>query len=70
MPSTRPTKTGKKSYKDFPLRLQATGQWSKRIRKKAVNFGTGSDAALLKYLEQWDDLQAGRTLHPRRANLH
>ncbi len=55
------TKRVKKPYKDFPLRLHATGQWCKKIRQRTVYFGTNPDAALLKYLEQRDDLQAGRT---------
>ena len=50
-----------KPYKDFPLRLHATGQWIKKIRQRTVYFGTDADAALKKYLEQRDDLQAGRT---------
>ena len=61
MPSTRPTKGGKKPYKDFPLRLHATGQWCKKIRQRTIYFGTEADATLKKYLEQRDDLQAGRT---------
>ena len=50
-----------KPYKDFPLRLHATGQWIKKIRQRTIYFGTDADAALKKYLEQRDDLQAGRT---------
>lgn len=61
MPTKSLTKKVKKPYKDFPLRLHATGQWCKKVRQKTVNFGTDADAVLLKYLDQRDDLQAGRT---------
>ena len=61
MKTSRQTKKGKKPYADFPLRLHATGQWCKKIRQKLHYFGTDADTALRKYLEQRDDLQAGRT---------
>ena len=54
-------KTPKKPYKGFPLRLHATGQWTKKIRGRSIYFGTDRDAALRKFQEQRDDLQAGRT---------
>lgn len=52
-----------KPYPDFPLTAMANGQWCKRIRNKLHYFGVWSnpDAALQKYLDQRDDLQAGRT---------
>lgn len=61
MKTTRQTKNWKKPYADFPLRRHATGQWCKKIRQKLHYFGADPDAALRKYLEQRDDLQAGRT---------
>lgn len=69
--SAMPAKRVKKPYKDFPLRLHANGQRYKTIRQKTVYFDT--DAVLLKYLDQRDDLQVGRSVgrSPRsgRANL-
>jgi hypothetical protein len=57
-----------KPYPDFPLNAHANGQWSKKIRSKVYFFGVWDDpaAALQKYVEQRDDLQAGR--QPRRLS--
>lgn len=51
----------KKPYPGFPLFLHQTGQWAKKVRGRMHYFGTDADAALAKYLDQRDDLQAGRT---------
>lgn len=50
----------KKPRPDFPLTAHRNGQWCKKIRGKIHYFGTDADAALTKYLDQKEDLQAGR----------
>src|SRR5690606_8376056 len=56
-----------KPYAEFPLTAHQNGQWCKKIKGKIWFFGIWSDpdAALRKYLDEVDEIQAGRD--PRKT---
>ena len=62
---SKPPKT-QKPHPDFPLFPHATGRWAKKVRGRFCFFGKVADdpkgeKALELWLEQKDDLLAGRT---------
>jgi integrase len=68
IPSDKPAKLSKppKPYPEFPLTAHPAGVWCKKIRGQLYYFGPWDDpdGALKKYLEQKDDLHAGRKPRP------
>jgi hypothetical protein len=64
-------KKPRKPYRDFPLFAHGNGQWCKKIRGRHRFFGiwTDPDKALKKYLDEKDDLHAGRRPREKRDGL-
>ena len=58
-----------KPYPEFPLTAHPTGRWCKKVRGKLRYFGPigDPDAALAMWLDQRDDLMAGRVPRAKRA---
>jgi len=72
--NSKPPSAVRKPRADFPLFPHATGRWAKKVRGKLCYFGKTADdpkgeAALSLWLEQRDDLLAGRTPRAKREGL-
>jgi integrase len=64
---TTPTRKPRKPHPDFPLFAHAAGVWAKKVKQRLHYFGPWADPerALQRWLEQKDDLLAGRTPRPK-----
>lgn len=61
----------KKPHPDFPLYAHASGRWAKRVKGRIHYFGPWADpeGALNRWLDQKDDLLAGRKPRVKREGL-
>lgn len=50
----------------FPLWLHPSGQWAKKHKGQFHYFGTDRDAALKRFVAEWDDIKAGQKRRPLR----
>jgi integrase len=70
MPHSTKPKKPRKPHADFPLFPHASGQWAKKVRRRLHYFGKWANdpqgkVALKCWLDEKDDLLAGRTPHPK-----
>jgi integrase len=74
MPKCKPssaTRKPRKPHPDFPLFPHAAGVWAKKVKQRLHYFGPWDDpeGALKRWLDQKDDLLAGRTPRPKTDGL-
>lgn len=62
--SRQPMQTTQEPAK-FPLYLHKSGHYAKKVRGKVHYFGKDRDTALALWIEQSEDLLAGRTIRPQ-----